>query len=297
MEITPPQPLPRRCVYTVLLGEYEQLNEQTVAKHSAIPFICLTDAPGLTSKTWQIRLVTPVFGMDPIRSQRNLKLRPHLYLPDFDESLYIDNSVLLTQKPEDIFARHFPASGIGVPAHSYRASTLDEFLEVARLGFDDQHRVFEQLNHYTLDCPEVLAEPPYWTAILLRDHKNQDVQRMAEIWLAHIYRYSRRDQLSVRAAFHQAGLTPDVLEIDNHHSWFHTWPHMAGRDRNKGARNPAAALMPLTARLRQMEQALAEKDAALAEQIRINSAMAVPQKSGIAAIWGKCLLRARKLLR
>ena len=69
------------CVYTALIGQYEQLNEQTVAAHSVIPFICLTDDPDLKSESWQIRQVSPLFGMDPIRSQRDIKLRPHIHLP------------------------------------------------------------------------------------------------------------------------------------------------------------------------------------------------------------------------
>ena len=117
------------CVYTALIGQYEQLNEQSVSAHSVIPFICLTDDPDLKSESWQIRQVSPLFGMDPIRSQRDIKLRPHIHLPGFDASLYIDNSVLLMQPPESIFARYFPTSGISIPEHSFRDTTLDESVE------------------------------------------------------------------------------------------------------------------------------------------------------------------------
>src|SRR5688572_10939275 len=57
------------CVYTTLIGGYEPLNEQPVAASSRVPFVCLTDDPNLASDTWQIRHVTPLFGMDPVRSQ------------------------------------------------------------------------------------------------------------------------------------------------------------------------------------------------------------------------------------
>jgi hypothetical protein len=263
---------PQLCVFTTLIGRYEHLNEQPLAAQSCIPFICLTDDPDLKSESWEIRQVSPVFGMDPIRSQRDFKLRPHLYLPDFDASLYVDNSVLITQPPECLFEGYFPASGFCLPEHSFRDSTLDEFLEVARLGFDDQSRIFEQLNHYMIDCPEVLKEKPYWTAIMLRDHRNPRVREMLEIWTAHVHRYSRRDQLSVNAAFRHAGLTPDVMRIDNNVSWFHSWPHSEGRDREKGMRRPGTSLMPPVAHMRQLEQALAEQarehEQALAEQAR-----------------------------
>jgi hypothetical protein len=249
---------PRRCVYTTLTGDYERLNEQPMAAQSAMPFICLTDDPDLKSGTWQIRRVAPLFGMDPIRSQRDLKIRPHIHVRDFDASLYIDNTVLLTQPPESVFERLFPASGFAVPRHSFRESVLDEFLEVARLGYDDQGRIFEQLNHYAVDCPGVLQDHPYWTGLLLRDHRNPAVQAMLEIWMAHVHRYSRRDQLSIVTAFRQAGLTPDALDIDNHSSWFHTWPHSQGRDREQGMRLPSTSFSPPVAQIRRLELTVAE---------------------------------------
>ena len=203
------------CVYTTLFGGYEVLNEQPIAPTSRLPFICLTDDPDLRSETWQIRQVEPLFGVDPIRSQRALKLRPHVHLLDFDCSIYIDNSVVLKTPPEALVEQYLGASAFCLPEHSFRDSVLEEFLEVEALGYDDQGRLFEQLNHYALELPEVLNERPFWTGVLLRDHRDPKVRNMLDIWLAHVQRYSRRDQLSVNVAFRRAGLRPEVLRIDN----------------------------------------------------------------------------------
>lgn len=243
------------CVYTVLLGDYEVLNPQPVAERSGVPFICLTDDASLVSPHWQMANVEPVFPMDPIRSQRMLKLRPHAVpaLQAFDRSLYIDNSVQLKATPEEIVARCGAASGLGLPRHSMRESVLDEFIEVARLGFDDPARIFEQLNHYQSLGEPALAQRPFWTAILLRDHRSAAVQRAMERWAAHVLRYSRRDQLSLNVALRETGLEPQVWNIDNLGSWFHSWPHTPGRVRHAGMRDPLASAMPLAARLRQMD--------------------------------------------
>src|SRR5262249_25922485 len=98
------------CVYTTLIGGYETLNEQPVASNSPVPFICLTDDPDLRSETWQIRRVEPLFGLDPIRSQRALKLLPHEHLPDFDCSIYIDNCITLKAPPEALIKQYLGAS-------------------------------------------------------------------------------------------------------------------------------------------------------------------------------------------
>jgi len=250
----------RHCVYTTLIGGYERLNEQPVAKASSLPFICLTDDGHLESETWQIQLVRPIFGMDPVRSQRELKIRPHAHLPGYGRSLYIDNSVVLTHPPELLFENQFPKTGLRLPEHSYRKTVLDEFVEVSRLGFDDQNRIFEQLNHYMCDNPSVLEEAPYWTAILLRDHGHAGLRDMLDIWASHVLRYSRRDQLSFNFACRHAGFKPDAWQIDNYESWFHTWPHTAMRQRDKGMRSPALALSPPAARIRSLEMALTEQE-------------------------------------
>jgi hypothetical protein len=231
---------PRLCVYTALLGGYENLNEQHMALQSKIPFICLTDDPDLRSETWQMRVVPSVLSMDPGRSQRDLKMRPHVHLSDFDITLYIDNSVLLTQPPERVFERYLRTSAFCLSHNSYQSTVLEEFLEVVRRGLDDQNRVFEQLNHYSLDCPEVLEERPYWGGVLLRDHRDPKVRAVLDRWYAHVLRYSRRDQLSVNVAFRQSGLTPEVMEITNVSSWFHSWPHIVGRHQGGGASISAA---------------------------------------------------------
>lgn len=249
----------RLCVFTTLTGRYEKLNEQPVAAESGIPFLCLTDDPALRSETWQTRLISPLFGMDPVRSQREFKIRPHVHLSEFDASLYIDNSVVLKEPPERVFERYCPASGFCLPRHSFRDTVLEEFVVVSKLGLDDQNRIFEQLSHYSAGFREVLEERPYWTGILVRDHRHPLVCEVMDIWAAHVCRYCRRDQLSINAALRQAGLTPDVMEIDNADSWFHSWPHRAGRSRAAESRARDDRLSSVVARYREIDRRLAEE--------------------------------------
>lgn len=245
------------CVYTVMIGQYEALNEQPAALRSRIPFICLTDDSSLTSKTWKVVTLAPAFKMDPVRSQRMLKICPHLVgaLDGFDRSLYIDNSVVLHETPERVIERYGWAQGIGLPTHSFRESVMDEFIEVARIGYDDQSRIFEQLNHYLTYGEPTLGEHPYWTAIMLRDHRDERVRAAMLRWAEHVLRYSRRDQLSLNAALRDAGVVPARWELDNHESWFHSWPHARQRDRLGGGRDAAASMTPPLAQVRQWQLA------------------------------------------
>lgn len=260
------------CVYTSLIGGYERLNEQPAARQSKIPFLCLTDDPNLRSETWRIIPVEPLFPQDPIRSQRMFKILPHRFLPDFDASLYIDNSVVLSKPPEEILNRYFRSGYLALPTHSFRETVLDEYLVVERVRLDDSSRIFEQLNHVALSDPRVLLERPYWNGVLMRRHRSKVLQRALELWAMHVQRYSRRDQLSANVAFKAAGLKPRRIEIDNHHSWFHDWPIKTDRNSTNATRRPGASLGAVMARLGTSEG----QDKALLD--RVVSAQRQPRK-------------------
>lgn len=246
------------AVYTALIGGYERLNEQPMAAESALPFVCFTDDPSLVSQTWKIEVVEPAFLRDPVRSARRLKILGHPQLAGFEETLWIDNSVILDVPPEDILAEWLASADLAMPRHSYRDIVMDEFDAVTRAGFDDTARVYEQLHHYLETVPEVLMAPPLWSAILARRH-TPAVTALGEIWFEHVLRYSRRDQLSIRMALH---LSPDVevraVPIDNHRSPHHHWPVAVSRHMSGAPREPIENAKPLVARVRSMELEIAE---------------------------------------
>src|ERR1700712_2653389 len=85
----------RRVVYTALVGGYEELLEQPLARSSTVDFVCFTDDDSLRSEDWEVRRVEPALAADRIRSSRTLKIAGHPSLSDYDESLWIDNRVQL----------------------------------------------------------------------------------------------------------------------------------------------------------------------------------------------------------
>jgi hypothetical protein len=253
----------QRAVYTALLGGYERLNDQHVAENSDVSFICFTDDPALTSNTWEIRLVEPSLPLDMTRSQRDLKIRGHESLSNFEETLYIDNSVALKRDPADILDEWLDESDFTVPYHSYRDRVIDEFDEVVALGYDDGARVNEQLIHYSELYPEILFERPHWNGILAR--RSTDVVSAAmDIWFDHVLRYSRRDQLSANVAFFLGGVDVRSLELDNWSSPSHAWPVEALRKAHLG-KVSRRKVGPLLAEIARAERETASVQSALSD--------------------------------
>ena len=173
-------------------------NEQPVHKNSNLDFICFSDNKNLISDSWKIIYCDPVFPSDIKRSSRYPKIVPHRYLQNYDLSLYIDNSVRLIKSPEiiltDLFQNNYD---IALFSHSYRETVLDEFTEVARLGYDKQEIIAEQLHAYEISSPHILKQRPYNGTFIIRKHNKPSIKNAMEDWLAQVLRYSRRDQLSL----------------------------------------------------------------------------------------------------
>lgn len=240
-------------VYTALFGRYERLNEQPMAERSDLRFVCYTDDPSLVSDSWDIRLVEPAFALDPVRSARRLKILGPRVDGASGMTLWVDNSVVLTTPPEQLLAEWLDGVDFAAPLHSFRARVVDEFEAVLHDARDDPGRVNEQLSHYLQTCPEVLQLPPLWTAMLARRPSDQ-VDRFCGTWWEHVLRYSRRDQLSVRAAMAATqGLRARAVPLDNLASTLHRWPVTAERRQHDTLRNPLDALLPMVVRVQRLE--------------------------------------------
>lgn len=243
------------CLYTGIFGGYEKLNElEGEVAASKIKKICFTDDPDLTSSTWEIRVVKPAFPLDSVRSQRMIKVNPHKFLKEYKNSIYIDNTVRLLIDPIKIIKKFCGSSNISLPVHSYRNSVYEEFFEVAQTGLDDSARIFEQLNHYQIICPDSLHRKPYWAGFIVRNHMDNDVIKIMEEWYGQILRYSRRDQLSLVYSEIMSGAKINKIELDNFESDFHQWPVSSKREVSKRSWSPSlSGAMPILEKIKSIK--------------------------------------------
>ena len=218
-------------VYTALVGRNEDLNEQPMIKQSKIRHVCLTDNICLKSDSWEIVHFDMIFPKDNHRSQRNIKIRPHLFFPDYKYSLYIDNTVLLLKNTEKFismitdrleFDENQPF--FAIPFHSFRKDLIEEFYQCSNFRLDSQIRIYEQLNDYYKINKSFLKYKPYWAGIIFRNHNNKQLMKLSEVWFANICRYSRRDQLSLIHSANQSNIKLIGFDLDNSSSQFHKWP-------------------------------------------------------------------------
>jgi len=258
----------RRAVVTSLLGGYETLGSQPVAAVSDADFLCFTDDPELVGGDWHVVVCETPFPLDPSRSQRWFKIVGHPMLDDYDEVLYIDNSVRLTADPSPTMQVWLDGVDLASIEHSFRETVLDEFDAVLLAGLDDPARVHEQLLHYSLLYPDALRQRPSWNGMFAY-RPGARVREVMTRWYGHVLRYSRRDQLSWNVVVPASGLRLRRIPLDNHHSELHEWPVEVSRVRGASASSRPIGplvvdLQPLDRELRDAQSKLGDESARLA---------------------------------
>jgi len=215
----------RRCVvYTCLFGSSELFNDFIYPRDSDIDFVCFTDDPDLRSDFWEIRLVSREL-LDPTRAAKRIKALPHRFLPEFDWSLYVDNTVRLKRPASELFERFLePARSPHVCfRHPWRDCVYDEGDEVIRSGFDDPARVRSQMSFYRR-----LGYPAHaglaTSTFMLRRHHDRELTPVMERWHQQVLCFSFRDQLSLNPVAWYDRFELGYLELDFAGFELFQWP-------------------------------------------------------------------------
>jgi hypothetical protein len=98
----------------------------------------------LISKTWSARNVEPL-AIDPTRESRRIKILPHLFLKEFNESLYIDGFCILKKFPVAVFKDYLrrDARNFVCLRHRWRDCVYQAAEAVLRSDIDSEARVRE----------------------------------------------------------------------------------------------------------------------------------------------------------
>lgn len=204
---------PRRVVYTCLFGFSESFNDFVYERDDNIDFIFFTDNAELKSEFWTVKLVEPGL-LDPARAAKRIKALPHHFLPGYDWSLYIDNTVFLKIAPKQLFDDFLAeASGPFVCfRHPERNCVYEEAEAVIASGYDNADRVRAQMRLYRqfgYPAGNGLAKGTF----LLRKHHDSTLIPAMERWHQQVLCHSKRDQLSLNPVMWFEKFNPTYLDL------------------------------------------------------------------------------------
>ena len=203
----------RIAIYTCIIGGYDELQQPRVLEEG-FDFICYVGKGEKTQErigVWEIREIPESLG-EPALDARWPKMNPHLLLPEYECSVWIDGNIALLDGTLFRAAHIKAAAGVkysGV-THPDRDCTYAE----ARKCFDMKYltafgllRVWLFLALHGLPRHAGLNE----NNIIFRRHCDPDVVALDELWWDRVLHLCRRDQLSLMWCLRRCGIPRDYL--------------------------------------------------------------------------------------
>ncbi|MDD2534881.1 MAG: DUF616 domain-containing protein, partial [Eubacteriales bacterium] len=221
----------KTVVYTSLFGGYDQLLTPLM-RSATWDYVCFTDDPNLTSDFWDIRLLpnnqaiaSGLPAPDPQRQSREPKIRPHLFFPEYEASLYLDANLLIIGDIEayiHTYQRHSPMLCV---KHGERDCIYEELHACLEGRRDDPSLMIRQVERYRL-----AGMPAHFGlavgSFIYREHNQPKVIDLMELWWQELSTNSKRDQLSLAYCVWQQNFPVDYYYGNNWNNDYFIWlPH------------------------------------------------------------------------
>jgi hypothetical protein len=215
-------------VYTALFGGYDDLLDP--ATSSSCDYICFTDDPNLKSNVWEIKVVSS--HLSNILTNRLYKIKPHLYLKNYEASIYIDSNIRITKDPINLFNKYLGKNIFSTMKHAERNCIYKEALESIARKKSSYRKTLNQMFTYARE-----GYPPNNqlsdNKFLMRAHNNKNVHELMELWWDELNRWVPRDQLSLRYAAWKLKMNIDFISENPafKNEYFKWYPHNENESR------------------------------------------------------------------
>jgi len=203
----------KKVIYTAIFGNKDKLIEPK-AIPGGFDLVCFTDQD-FSSNIWDVRKVHREEG-DSTRAARKRKVLAHTYLPEYEESIWIDGNIVVKKDPSPLFEEYLSEANMAIYDKNNNAwdpgdCVYDELDNLIKIGKrrgrykDDPEIMKAQVERY-----EKEGYPRHngmiISMIMLRRHNEPDVIEAMEKWWSEIKKGSKRDQLSFNYSVWKTGL-------------------------------------------------------------------------------------------
>jgi hypothetical protein len=196
-------------IYTVCTNNYDKIPKPKI--YQGFDYWLFTDDPHLHVQGYQTKVIQK--QSDPIKLQREIKIRSCEYTKGYSLTIYHDANIELTNNPLQLI-RQFFKGGMLTTIHQHRTNIKQEAKRIVELAKDSQQSVDFTLNSLS-DYPDNLG---LWeTGIMIRD---KSVRELEELWWQLLKQYSHRDQLTLPYAAWKTNIIPGGLRRVLMYSFF-----------------------------------------------------------------------------
>ena len=183
-----------RVIYTVLINDYDSLNDPVHSCHD-IDFFCITNNRSIQSSYWNF-IYVDLIDDDPVLTSRYYKFFPHILFSSYQSSIYIDASLKLISCNYDKLFSDLSSYLISSPIHPIRECIYDEieFLKSTN-DFSNRNDQFNRLIKRYVDAGFPRGFGLAEMGFIFRYHNHPNIIRLMELWWSEFKNGIRRDQL------------------------------------------------------------------------------------------------------
>ena len=206
----------KKVIYTSVFGSSEENNYHLHAPDIALDgwdLICFTDDPNFKSDVWKVKLVKPLYD-DGARNAKRYKLKPHIYLKDYDISIWHDIEVKITKDVDSLVEEMLKDNNLAILNHELCGRTVSGNLNVRKcvyeearfiqwLGDNNPKKKYKDnmdIIHSQVDRYKKEGYPKNngfaRTTVIIMRHNKDDVKLQMNTWWEEMKYGSRRDQIS-----------------------------------------------------------------------------------------------------
>ncbi|MEI7579995.1 MAG: glycosyltransferase domain-containing protein [bacterium] len=191
---------PKIAIYSAIYGNYDDLKYIQPKQDMPCDFIMFTDNSQLkqvNQSTWQIKMLNLDKIEHPRMRAKYIKLNPHLVLPDYDYTIWIDGSVVIrTARFINYIFENFSKRKLIVFKHPERNCVYKEAEFCKAWPKYKTQKITEQIAYYrSLGYPREHGLSA--ATIIFRDNRDKDVHRFDESWWEENQNWSYQDQISL----------------------------------------------------------------------------------------------------
>ena len=197
-------------IYTVIFNNYDELKKPKSVDND-IEYICFTDNKYLKSEIWKIIYVSE--EENSILLSRLFKIKPHIFLKEYKESIFIDGSITILNNFYKFVKENFCNKNIVLFEHPKRKCIYKEAKACIYLKKEKKDRITNQIKFYKNDkYPKnngLVA-----TGIIYRRHKKDSIIELMNFWFNQVLVFSFRDQISFNYSCYKLNVKYNDLKIN-----------------------------------------------------------------------------------
>lgn len=177
-----------KVIYTAIFGGRDAINDSHV-RTEGWDYVLFTDNPELRSDFWDVRVVQSEHD-DPARAHKPYKLLPHIHLPEYKKSIWVDANLQLNSLSDFDCLR----CDVAMFEHPYRDCIYEEAEFCSYLNLDNEETINRHVD-FLRDCGYPRNNGLNCGGFIYRDHKK--CVKVYNMCFALTKAFSKRDQLSM----------------------------------------------------------------------------------------------------